>query len=128
GVAVALAAGLAAIAPAMAQSGKPSEIGMGVFTFTSGPAAAYGMPGRNAAELVIEKINAAGGIGGVKIKPIFVDEGQGTDGVVAEFRRLAADSGNQAMIAALSSGNCLALAPVAEQLKMPTFMWNCDTH
>ena len=32
------------------------------------------------------------------------------------------------MIAALSSGNCLALAPVAEQLKMPTFMWNCDTH
>lgn len=124
----ALAFVTAVLNPAYAQTGKPAEIGMGVFTFTSGPAAAYGMPGRNAAELVIEKINASGGIGGVKIKPIFVDEGQGTDGVVAEFRRLAADSNNQAMIAALSSGNCLALAPVAEQLKMPTFMWNCDTH
>jgi branched-chain amino acid transport system substrate-binding protein len=117
-----------AVAPASAQTGKPSEIGFGIFTFTSGPAAAYGMPGRNAAELVISQFNASGGIGGVPIKPIYVDEGQGTDGVVAEFRKLAADSGNQAMIAALSSGNCLALAPVAEQLRMPTFMWNCDTH
>ena len=114
--------------PAAAQSDKPSEVGFGVFTFTSGPAAAYGMPGRNAAELVIEQINAAGGIGGVKIKPTYVDEGQGTEGVVAEFRRLAADQNNQVMVAALSSGNCLALAPVADQLKMPTFMWNCDTH
>jgi branched-chain amino acid transport system substrate-binding protein len=117
-----------AVAPASAQTGKPSEIGFGIFTFTSGPAAAYGMPGRNAAELVISQFNASGGIGGVPIKPIYVDEGQGTDGVVAEFRKLAADSSNQAMIAALSSGNCLALAPVAEQLRMPTFMWNCDTH
>jgi branched-chain amino acid transport system substrate-binding protein len=113
---------------ALGQSGKPAEIGIGIFTFTSGPAAAYGMPGRNAAELMISQINGAGGIGGVPIKPIYVDEGQGTEGVVAEFRKLASDQTNQAMIAALSSANCLALAPVAEQLQMPTFMWNCDTH
>jgi branched-chain amino acid transport system substrate-binding protein len=118
----------AAIGSASAQTNKPAEIGFGVFTFTSGPAAAYGMPGRNAAELVISQINASGGIGGVPVKPIYVDEGQGTDGVVGEFRKLASDNANQVMIAALSSGNCLALAPVAEQLKMPTFMWNCDTH
>jgi branched-chain amino acid transport system substrate-binding protein len=117
-----------AIAPALAQSGKPAEIGIGVFTFTSGPAAAYGMPGRNAADLMISQLNASGGIAGVPLKPVYVDEGQGTDGVVAEFRRLASDSSMQAMIAALSSANCLALAPVAEQLQMPTFMWNCDTH
>ena len=118
----------AAIGSASAQTNKPAEIGFGVFTFTSGPAAAYGMPGRNAAELVINQINASGGIGGVPIKPIYVDEGLGTDGVIAEFRRLASDNANQVMIAALSSANCLALAPVAEQLQMPTFMWNCDTH
>jgi branched-chain amino acid transport system substrate-binding protein len=118
----------ASTASVYAQTGKPSEIGFGIFTFSSGPAAAYGMPGRNAAELVIDQINKAGGIGGVPIKPTYVDEAQGTDGVVAEFRKLASDNNNQAMIAALSSANCLALAPVAEQLKMPTFMWNCDTH
>lgn len=118
----------AAVGSASAQTNKPAEIGFGIFTFTSGPAAAYGMPGRNAAELVINQINASGGIGGVPIKPIYVDEGQGADGVIAEFRRLASDNANQTMIAALSSANCLALAPVAEQLQMPTFMWNCDTH
>src|SRR5450830_747924 len=118
----------ATIGSAAAQTNKPAEIGFGVFTFTSGPAAAYGMPGRNAAELVTNQINASGGIGGVPVKPIYVDEGQGTDGVIAEFRKLASDNANQAMIAALSSANCLALAPVAEQLQLPTFMWNCDTH
>jgi branched-chain amino acid transport system substrate-binding protein len=116
------------LAPVLAQTGKPAEIGVGIFTFTSGPAAAYGMPGRNAADLMISQINAAGGVAGVPLKPVYVDEGQGTDGVVAEFRRLASDSSMQAMVAALSSANCLALAPVAEQLQMPTFMWNCDTH
>ncbi len=119
---------IAAASPALAQTNKPAEIGLGIFTFTSGPGAAYGMPGRNAAEVVINQINASGGIGGVPIKPIYVDEGQGTDAVVSEFRKLASDSNNQAMIAALSSANCLALAPIAEQLHMPTFMWNCDTH
>ena len=118
----------AGLVSASAQTNKPAQIGWGVFTFTSGPAAAYGMPGRNAAELVIKQINASGGIGGVPIKPIYVDEGQGTDGVIAEFRKLASDSNNEVMIAALSSANCLALAPVAEQLRTPTFMWNCDTH
>ena len=120
---------LAAIgAPATAQTSKPAEVNLGIFTFTSGPGAAYGVPGRNAADVVISQINASGGIGGVPVKPIYVDEGQGTNAVVAEFRKLASDSNNQVMIAALSSANCLALAPVAEQLQMPTFMWNCDTH
>jgi len=113
---------------AQAQTSKPTEIGVGIFSFTSGPGAAYGMPGRNAADVVIGEINASGGIDGVPIKPVYVDEGQGTDAVIAAFRKLAADANNQVMIAALSSANCLALAPVAEQLQMPTFMWNCDTH
>jgi branched-chain amino acid transport system substrate-binding protein len=111
----------------MAQ-GKPDKIGVGIFTFSSGPAAAYGMPGRNAAELMIDQINKAGGIAGVPLAPVYVDEAIGTDRVVAEYRRLAADPVNQVMIAALSSGNCLALAPVAEQLGVPMIAWNCDTH
>lgn len=105
---------------------RPEELRIGVFTFMSGPAAAYGMPGYNAAELLIEQINADGGIDGVPIQPTFVDEAQGTDGVITEFRRLASD--HDVMIAALSSANCLALAPVADQLRQPMLTWNCDTH
>ncbi|MGB3447598.1 MAG: ABC transporter substrate-binding protein [Xanthobacteraceae bacterium] len=113
--------------PAFAQE-KPEALGLGIFTFTSGPAAAYGMPGKNAADLMIEQINAAGGIGGVKIAPTYVDEAQGAQGVITEYRRLAAEPKNQVMLAALSSANCLALAPIAEQLQVPTVGWNCDTH
>lgn len=107
---------------------KPAAVGVGVFSFTSGATAAYGMPGRNAAELMIERINAKGGFGGVPLKATYVDEGQGTEGVIAEFRKLASDQANQVMIAALSSGNCMALAPITDQMKIPTIGWNCDTH
>ncbi len=124
---LAFAAGVAASGPASAQE-KPATLNVGIFTFTSGPAAAYGMPGKNAADLMIEMINATGGIGGVPLAATYVDEAQGAQGVIAEYRRLASDQKNQVMIAALSSANCLALAPIAEQLQMPTIGWNCDTH
>lgn len=120
-----LAAGLAQ--GALAQD-KPETLDVGVFTFMSGPAAAYGMPGKQGAEIIIEQINADGGIGGVPVAATFVDEAQGAEGVISEYRRLAEGGDVEAMIAALSSGNCLALAPVADQLKMPTIGWNCDTH
>ncbi len=107
---------------------KPAALGIGVFSFTSGGTAAYGKPGRDAAELMIERINARGGIGGVPLSATYVDEGQGTEGVIAEYRKLAGDAANQVMIAALSSGNCMALAPVSDQMKVPTVGWNCDTH
>lgn len=125
--AVALTIGVASPASTFAQE-KPASLGLGIFTFTSGPAAAYGMPGKNAADLMIEKINAKGGIGGVPVSATFVDEAQGAQGVIAEYRRLAGDAKNQVMVAALSSANCLALAPIAEQLEVPTVGWNCDTH
>ncbi len=125
--------GLAAVAAlAIAGGAKaqdaPSEFNIGIFTFSSGPAAAYGMPGRQGAELMIDMINEAGGVGGVPVRATFVDEAQGAEGVISEYRRLANDPDTQVMLAALSSSNCLALAPVAEQIGMPTISWNCDTH
>eukprot|EP00873_Tetraselmis_striata_P031708 jgi/Tetstr1/451972/TSEL_039008.t1 len=49
---------------AMAQD-KPEQIDVGVFTFTSGAPAAYGQPGAQGAELMVDLINAAGGIDGL---------------------------------------------------------------
>lgn len=114
-------------AAAVAQD-APQEFSIGVFTFSSGPAAAYGLPGRQGAELMIDMINDTGGIGGVPVRATYVDEAQGAEGVISEYRRIAEDPATQVMIAALSSSNCLALAPVAEQIGMPTVSWNCDTH
>lgn len=118
---------VAATGAAFAQD-KPETLDIGVFTFLSGPAAAYGMPGRQGAEVVIDMINAQGGIGGVPVSATYVDEAQGAEGVISEYRRLAEDPETDFMVAALSSGNCLALAPIADQMQMPTVGWNCDTH
>lgn len=126
GVVFVSAATSAAFLPAAAAE-KPKSLDIGVFTFMSGPGAAYGVPGENGAKVLIDQINATGGIDGVPIKATYVDEAQGTQSVVTQFRRLSSDKNYDAMIAALSSANCLALAPVAEELKMPMVPWNCDT-
>lgn len=128
-LALLLAGGLAlpaAIAPAAAQD-RPEEIHIGITTFLSGPASVFGVPGRDAAEILIEQINAGGGIDGVPIRATFVDEGPGVDHVVSEYRRLVEDVGVDATFASISSAHCMAVAPVAEDFRMLNFMWDCGT-
>lgn len=116
---------LAAI-PAFAQQ-KPAEIRIGIATFLSGPASVFGVPGRNAAEMLIDRVNKAGGISGVPLRAIYVDEAPGVDHLVGEFRRLVQNENIDVAFAAISSGSCLALAPLAEELKVPTTLWDCGT-
>lgn len=112
---------------AQAQAGKPQEIKIGIATYLSGPASVFGVPGRQAAEMLFDQINAEGGIGGVKLRPIFVDEGPGVDHVVGEFRRLAQSEGVDLIFSAISSADCLACAPLADELKRLTILWDCGT-
>ncbi|MDP3407729.1 ABC transporter substrate-binding protein [Bosea sp. (in: a-proteobacteria)] len=112
--------------PAQAQD-KPKELVVGIATFLSGPASVFGVPGRNAADLFIEELNAKGGILGVPVKPVYVDEGAGTNQLISEYRRVVQDQGAQVMFGAISSGSCNALAPVAEDLKVVNVMWDCGT-
>src|SRR5882724_13276692 len=82
-------AGTAQAAP---PAGAPAELKIAVVAFLSGPASGpFGIPSRNAADVWIEKINHEGGIGGVKVVPVFTDEAGAADKVVTEFRRLALD-------------------------------------
>ena len=123
---LALAAG-AWMSAAHAQDGKPAALKLGITTFLSGPASVFGVPARAAAELWIEEFNAAGGIQGVKLTPTFIDEGLGGDKFLSEYRRVAQEAGDKVMLAAISSGNCLTVAPVAEDLKVLNIMWDCGT-
>jgi branched-chain amino acid transport system substrate-binding protein len=110
-----------------AQSTKPDEIKVGIATYLSGPASVFGVPAKQAAELLFEELNAAGGIAGVKLRPIFFDEGPGVDHFVAEYRRLVQSEKVDLMFAAISSADCLACAPIAEEMKRPTLLWDCST-
>ncbi|MGE0312388.1 MAG: ABC transporter substrate-binding protein [Lautropia sp.] len=122
-----LGLGLSLIAGAALAQDKPAELRIGMTTFLSGPAAVFGVPGKAAAELAIDEINAAGGIGGVKVRPVFIDEGVGGDKLLSEYRRVAQEEGVGVMMASISSGSCNALAPVAEDLKVLNVMWDCGT-
>ncbi|EHR69584.1 ABC-type branched-chain amino acid transport system, periplasmic component [Burkholderiales bacterium JOSHI_001] len=125
GTALACATLLATV-PARAQD-KPAELKIGISTFTSGAASVFGVPGKAAAELLIDEINAKGGIGGVKVVPTFIDEGIGGDKLLSEYRRLVQEQGVKTMLSAISSGNCNIVAPVAEDLKILNVMWDCGT-
>jgi branched-chain amino acid transport system substrate-binding protein len=114
-------------ASALAWAQKPAELKIGMTTFLSGPAAVFGVPGKAAAELMFDEINAAGGVAGVKIKPIFIDEGIGAEKLLSEYRRVVQQEGVNVTLASISSGNCNALAPVAEDLKVLNVMWDCGT-
>lgn len=116
-----------AIGHAGAQPALPSELKLGISTFMTGSAAVLGMPAKVAADLWIEDFNAQGGIRGVKLNPTWIDEGQGADKFLSEYRRLAQEPGEKVMLSAISSGYCGALAPVAEDLKVVNILWECSS-
>ena len=128
---VAAVAATFAAAPALAQSVK-----IGVVTFLSGPAASpFGVPAKNAAEFVVEQLNEGRGpgpynkkgFGGASIETVFLDEAGSTTTQVTEFRNLVQRQNVDLVIGYVSSGNCLAIAPVAEELKKLTNFFDCGT-
>ncbi|MBV1799975.1 ABC transporter substrate-binding protein [Siccirubricoccus sp. G192] len=106
---------------------RPAELKIGITTFLSGPASVFGVPARQAAEMLFEEINKAGGIGGVPVRAFFVDEGPGTDHLVGEYRRLVQNEGVQLIFASISSGSCLACTPLSDEMRKTTVLWDCGT-
>jgi branched-chain amino acid transport system substrate-binding protein len=123
-----------ALAPTASQA--QAEYKLGIVTFLSGGAAGpFGIPAKNAADLVIEAVNAgtvpapynSKGVGGRKIAPVVIDEAGGTGKQVTEYRNLVQRQNVDAVIGYISSGDCLGIAPVAEELKKLTIFFDCGT-
>ena len=115
-------------------SAAQQPLKIGIVTFLSGPAAGpFGVPARNSAEVMTESLNAGKlpapyatkGFGGVPLEIILVDEAGPSTKQVADFRNLAQRV--DLVIGYISSGNCLAVAPVAEELKKLTVFFDCGT-
>lgn len=121
------------LAAGMAQA---DEYKVGVVTFLSGAASGpFGIPAKNAADLVIEALNngtmpgpfEGTGIDGRNIVPVYVDEAGGATKQTAEFRNLAERDGVDSVVGYISSGDCLAVPAVAEELKVLTVLFDCGT-
>jgi branched-chain amino acid transport system substrate-binding protein len=110
---------------------------IGVITFLSGPAAGpFGVPAKNASDLLADALNAGAqapgyekkGFGGRPIELVYVDEAGGPTKVVTEYRNLVERQNVDMVIGVISSGDCLAVAPVAEELQKLTVLFDCATN
>jgi branched-chain amino acid transport system substrate-binding protein len=119
-----------------ADAEEQAAVKIGFVTFLSGPAAApFGIPDHNAAELLVAALNTGKvpapyqqlGLGGAKIEAKFVDEAGSAADVVTQFRNLVERDHVDVVVGYVSSGNCLAVTPVAEELKQLTVLDICGT-
>ena len=134
GAAAALCLGMGAHGAAQAQTQETFKIG--IVSFLSGQAAeSFGIPAVNGAKVLIEAFNAGTapapynkvGFGGVKIEPIYVDENGGATKQVLELRNLYDREKVDAVVGYVGSGDCLAVAPVAEEMKKFLLLYDCGT-
>src|SRR5260370_12696453 len=128
---LAIASAAGAQQPAGAEV-KPVKIG--IVTFLSGPAAGpFGVPARNGAELLVEALNAGSlpapyatkGFGGAPISLAFIGEAGGPTKHVSEYRDLVQRQNVDPVVGYISSGDCLAVAPVAAGVKKLTVLFDC---
>ncbi len=132
----ALVLALLTLVSALAPAVRAETLKIGVVTFLSGPAAGpFGVPAANAASMIVEALNVGTvpapydtpGIKGANLEMILIDEAGGTTKQVTEFRNLVQRRGVDAVVGYISSGSCLGVAPIAEELKTLTVFFDCGT-
>ena len=109
---------------------------IGIVSFLSGQAAeSFGIPAVNGAKVLIEAFNKGQapapynkpGIGGMPIEVVYVDEAGGATKQVQELRNLYEREKVDVVVGYVGSGDCLAVAPVAEELKKFLILYDCGT-
>ncbi len=112
------------------------EIKIGISTFLSGGAASsFGIPLKQGLEFMFKAINEGSvpapyntpGIAGKKVSFFFIDESGGSTKQVAEFRNMVQRQKVDVVMGYISSGDCLAIPSVADELKQLTVLIDCGT-
>ncbi|MBR1222146.1 ABC transporter substrate-binding protein [Bradyrhizobium sp. U87765 SZCCT0131] len=99
-------------APAAAQS---NEIVIGITTSTTGPAAALGIPERNALEFVPTEI------GGVKLKVIVLDDAGDPTNATTNARRFVTEAKADVIMGSATTPPTIAVSTVANEAGVPHF-------
>jgi branched-chain amino acid transport system substrate-binding protein len=109
---------------------------LGIVSFLSGQAAeSFGIPAVNGAKVLVDAFNKGAapapynkvGFGGMKIEAVYVDENGGATKQVQELRNLYDREKVDAVVGYVGSGDCLAVAPAAEELKRFLILYDCGT-
>jgi branched-chain amino acid transport system substrate-binding protein len=110
-------------APALAQSAQgvtDGEVLIGALGQLTGPFAFIGAPGRDNIQLAVEKINAAGGINGRKLRLIFEHASTPAESVAAAKKLVENDKVFVLVIASGSTG-AAAAADYVRSAQIPTY-------
>lgn len=96
-----------------------AEIKLGATLSETGPASFLGDPEAKTLRLLVEQINAKGGIKGEKIKLTIYDDGGDPNKAKTFATRLVEEDGVVAIIGGSTTGASMAVIPVAEEAKVP---------
>ncbi len=100
-----------------AAGGAPIKIG--AVLSASGVSSSLGKPEMDTIKMLVEKTNAAGGINGRKVELIAYDDKSDQNEAVLSMKKLLEQDKVSAVIGSSSSGNTLAIIPLAESAKIP---------
>src|SRR6202049_1540899 len=99
--------------PMLPASRQTSEITIGISISTTGPAAALGIPERNALEFVPKEI------GGVPLKVIVLDDGGDPTNATTNARRFITESKADIIMGASTTPPSVAVSNVANEAAIP---------
>ena len=108
---------LTCLISSMALASATIKIG-GLFAVT-GPAAFLGEPERNSAQMVVDEINRVGGIKGQKLELVAYDTAGDATKAVQLATKLIKNDKVVAIVGPSTTGESMAVAPVAEKEKIP---------
>ncbi len=97
----------------------PTEVKIGINYELSGEVATYGQASKDGIIMAFDEINAAGGINGMQIVPIVVDNKSESAEATSLATRLMTQDGVVAALGPATSGNYMATIPVAMQNGIP---------
>jgi branched-chain amino acid transport system substrate-binding protein len=121
-------------APLRAQEPEPFRVAF--VTFLTGLGSeTFGLPAAQAALTVVEQFNggaapapyAKRGFGGLDVELVLVDEAGGPAKQVQELRDLVQREQVDAVVGYITSRDCAAVAPVAEELRQLVVLMDCGT-
>jgi len=97
----------------------PATIKIGALFSVTGPPSFLGEPERNSAKMVVDEINAKGGIKGKKLELVVYDTTGDATKAVQAANRLIKEDKVVAIIGPSTTGESMAVLPVAEKEQIP---------
>ena len=118
----AAALALAASFQAGAQQAK-EPLKVGALLSVTGPASFLGAPEARTLEMLVEELNAKGGVDGRKIELVVKDTGGNPEKAISFAKQLVEENGVFAIIGPATSGETIAVKQIAEESK--TILLSC---